>query len=460
MTREKSYRLLYVALDSIAVLIAYFLFNSLRYTIEETGQYWSKLSGYLFNPKALSIGLLQWFFWIVLIWISGYYNRPLNKGRINDIITTAGTVLVAGTIEYLFLVTNDAIHDPSRLLPLYFLLIAIYFVCLYSLRALLTRHCRKRRSDPKFHPRVMIIGTAEEVSRLCSKEKEIRFITCATAILGNDLKVTEEEISRLFFERNPSAIFVAIGKQQHSTSAAPILYSLYQYKVPVYITLESVALSHLSYVPNTALSEPLVEVTATRMSEMEKNIKWTFDKIASILALILLSPLFLVIAIAVRCSSPGNIFYTQERIGKRGKPFRIIKFRTMYEGSEANGPQLSNDNDPRITPIGRTLRRYRLDEIPQFYNVLRGDMSFVGPRPERAYYINQLFDKAPYYYLLHNVLPGITSWGMVQYGYASTPNEMLERLQYDWLYYQNMSLRLDLEILLNTIWVLFKGKGK
>jgi len=196
------------------------------------------------------------------------------------------------------------------------------------------------------------------------------------------------------------------------------------------------------------------------MSEMEKNIKWTFDKIASILALILLSPLFLVIAIAVRCSSPGNIFYTQERIGKRGKPFRIIKFRTMYEGSEANGPQLSNDNDPRITPIGRTLRRYRLDEIPQFYNVLRGDMSFVGPRPERAYYINQLFDKAPYYYLLHNVLPGITSWGMVQYGYASTPNEMLERLQYDWLYYQNMSLRLDLEILLNTIWVLFKGKGK
>lgn len=205
---------------------------------------------------------------------------------------------------------------------------------------------------------------------------------------------------------------------------------------------------------------PLFDVTETKMSEMEKNIKWCLDRLFALLLLILTSPLLLLLAVMVRKSSPGAIFFSQERIGRRGKPFKIYKFRTMYLGSEKNGPQLSHEGDQRITPIGRILRKYRLDELPQFYNVLRADMSFVGPRPERQYYIDKLVNRAPYYYLLHNVLPGITSWGMVRYGYASNLEEMTERLKYDWIYYGNMSLKLDITVLLHTLIVLFKGAGK
>ena len=196
------------------------------------------------------------------------------------------------------------------------------------------------------------------------------------------------------------------------------------------------------------------------MSEMEQNVKWLFDRLVSLMSLIVLSPLFAILSILVKSSSEGPVFYRQERIGRGGKPFGIYKFRTMYVNAEADGPQLSHEGDSRITPLGIKLRKYRLDELPQFYNVLRGDMSIVGPRPERAYYIKQILERAPYYYLLHQLRPGITSWGMVRYGYASTVDEMIERLYYDWLYYEHMSIKLDLAVLLCTMGTIIKGKGK
>jgi lipopolysaccharide/colanic/teichoic acid biosynthesis glycosyltransferase len=205
---------------------------------------------------------------------------------------------------------------------------------------------------------------------------------------------------------------------------------------------------------------PLITINTRLMEEWQYSVKRLFDILLSLLALILLSPVFLITAIIVKCTSPGPVFYTQERIGYQGRPFKMHKFRTMYTDAEACGPALSRDDDPRITPFGRFMRKVRLDEIPQFYNVLKGTMSIVGYRPERQFYIDQIVRRCPEYLLLQRIKPGITSWGQVKYGYASSVDEMCERLKYDLLYLENMSVTTDIKILIYTIGIIFQGRGK
>jgi exopolysaccharide biosynthesis polyprenyl glycosylphosphotransferase len=207
-------------------------------------------------------------------------------------------------------------------------------------------------------------------------------------------------------------------------------------------------------------SEVLIEISPQLMPVWFSVVKRLIDVIASLFVLIIFSPLYLYVAIRVRLSSKGPIFYKQERTGLYGKSFMIYKFRSMYVDSEKEGPKLSQDNDDRCTAWGRVMRKYRLDEIPQFWNVLKGDMSLVGPRPERKFYLDQIAEKAPHVRHLLKVRPGITSWGQVKYGYASNVEEMIQRLKYDILYIDNISLALDIKILFYTVLVILQGRGK
>jgi exopolysaccharide biosynthesis polyprenyl glycosylphosphotransferase len=196
------------------------------------------------------------------------------------------------------------------------------------------------------------------------------------------------------------------------------------------------------------------------MPEWQQNIKRVIDVMVSLPLLILMSPVLIYAAIRTRVSSPGKIIYSQERVGYKGKTFRILKFRSMYADAEKNGPQLSAKNDSRVTPWGKVMRKWRIDELPQLMNVLKGEMSLVGPRPERDYYVRQLSKKSPYFRYLLKVKPGLTSWGMVQFGYAGTTDEMIERMKFDLIYIENISLALDLKIMLYTIKIILKGQGR
>ena len=199
------------------------------------------------------------------------------------------------------------------------------------------------------------------------------------------------------------------------------------------------------------------------MNQRERNsqgiIRAIFDYTVTLLSLTLLLPVIIILSISIKLTGKGPVIYSQKRIGRNGKPFDIYKFRSMHFGNEEGIALISDRDDKRITSLGRFMRKYKFDEIPNFFNVLKGEMSIVGPRPEQKFYIDQIVQREPRYIQLRQIKPGITSWGQVKYGYASDVEEMIKRMEYDLFYLENRSLFFDLKIALHTITVIVRGRG-
>ena len=456
----------YILSDFISASVAWLLFNILRYEVFAIDEGADSLLDYLQYPGVLGGQVVIPLFWLVLYYFSGYYNKPFGKSRLTELFSTFITVLIGTVFVFFALLLDDIPRSIDIYYKLFFGMFGLQFFITYIPRLLITQSGMRKIKNREWAMKVLIIGAGGKAVRIAHDLYRLGYDICGfvsederTPVKAdrNQVLGTVEDIPVLMEKENVDEIVLAV-ESKNNKALLGILYSLYRYKRPIKVLADRFdMLSKIRL--RTIRGIPLVDVTDNNFSPAEQNIKLFLDKACSAVALLLLSPLFVYIAWRVKKDSPGPVFFRQERIGYLGQPFLMYKFRSMYVDAEENGPALSSEDDPRVTPFGRIMRKYRLDELPQFWNVLKGDMSMVGPRPERKYFIDEIVKTAPYYYLLHNVRPGITSLGMVKYGYAANVDKMVERMEYDILYYENMSLTLDLTILIYTVKTVITGKG-
>ncbi|CDD13273.1 exopolysaccharide biosynthesis polyprenyl glycosylphosphotransferase [Parabacteroides merdae CAG:48] len=456
----------YILSDFISASVAWLLFNILRYEVFAIDEGADSLLDYLQYPGVLGGQVVIPLFWLVLYYFSGYYNKPFGKFRLTELFSTFITVLIGTVFVFFALLLDDIPRSIDIYYKLFFGMFGLQFFITYIPRLLITQSGMRKIKNREWAMKVLIIGAGGKAVRIAHDLYRLGYDICGfvsederTPVKAdrNQVLGTVEDIPVLMEKENVDEIVLAV-ESKNNKALLGILYSLYRYKRPIKVLADR--FNMLSKIQlRTIRGIPLVDVTDNNFSPAEQNIKLFLDKVCSVVALLLLSPLFAYIAWRVKKDSPGPVFFRQERIGYLGQPFWMYKFRTMYVNAEENGPSLSSEDDLRVTPFGRIMRKYRLDELPQFWNVLKGDMSLVGPRPERKYFIDEIVKTAPYYYLLHNVRPGITSLGMVKYGYAASVDKMVERMEYDILYYENMSLTLDLTILIYTVKTVITGKG-
>lgn len=462
----------YLTMDFLAAAISWTLFYIYRKQVIEPAKFGYEIPVEFNTQYFLGIILIP-AVWLLFYYITGYYRNIYRRSRLIDLGQTLLTSIIGVTVIFFALLLDDTVYSYKNYYQLYFNLLFLHFSFTYLFRLILTSRTIGRIHRREIGFNTLIIGNNEKALKIYEEMSRLprpagnRFVGFIS-INGNGNNDLEkslpklgdfEDIEKVLHEHAIEEVIIALETNQHDL-LSQILTVVENREMLIWGLPDLYDFLSGTVKINTIYSIPLIKISNGLMPAWQENVKRIIDVTASAIAILILSPVYLALAVAIRSTSPGPVIYRQERIGKFGKPFIIYKFRSMVADSEKNGPALSSKADARITPLGKFIRKTHLDEIPQFFNVIRGDMSLVGPRPERQYYIEQIVKKAPHYTHLHKLRPGITSWGQVKYGYASNVEEMLERLPYDMLYLKNISLYVDFKILIYTMINVFHGRGK
>ncbi|HEX8516314.1 MAG TPA: sugar transferase [Bacteroidia bacterium] len=464
----------YISADVFSAVAAWTLFYSFRKLYIESEKFGTHIPVIFDNQFFRGLMIIS-IFWLFLYILTGTYKNIYRKSRLREVGQTLLITLIGVIILFFILILDDQIQSYRNYYQSFFTLFFLHFGFTSTLRFILSSFTNHRIHNRIIGFNTILVGSNQNALNLynemqgqikSSGNKFVGFVHVdnkngySQELIKNIPHLGElNELKKLIDQYKVEEVIIAIESSEHD-NIGKIVNELDNGDLIIKVIPDMYDILSGSVKMTSIFGAALIEISREIMPAWEQSLKRIFDILVSIFVLTCFSWVYVIVAIAVKLNSKGPIFYSHERIGWHGKPFLIHKFRSMYVDAEKMGPALSSKHDPRITPLGRFLRKVRLDEIPQFYNVLIGEMSIVGPRPERQYFIDQIVQKAPHYKHLHKVRPGITSWGQVKYGYAENVDEMIARLKYDIIYIENMSLGIDLKILIYTALIVVQGRGK